>query len=247
MTEAVTLPEAWDDALALLENEDPAFLDVLRDYASSPRDANLLGNKVSALIMLGVCASAANLDEQGVRHYAREAVRHGATRAELVQVIEIVSILGIHSVTAGVPALLEECDHAGILDQVGPAQPDERAERLKAAFIEARSSWHDMWYNVIRLSPRLFKSYTSFSGAPWRTGILSPKAMEFIYIAIDFSISHLMVRGGQAHIRFAMEQGATADEIMEVLALVSTQGLHSVTRFLPIVLAELDPEPIRPS
>ena len=77
MTEAVTLPEAWDDALALLENEDPAFLDVLRDYASSPRDANLLGNKVSALIMLGVCASAANLDEQGVRHYAREAVDTG--------------------------------------------------------------------------------------------------------------------------------------------------------------------------
>jgi alkylhydroperoxidase/carboxymuconolactone decarboxylase family protein YurZ len=40
--------------------------------------------------------------------HIRNALRHGATVAEIMEVLELTSVLGIHTVTEGVPILLEE-------------------------------------------------------------------------------------------------------------------------------------------
>jgi hypothetical protein len=51
--------------------------------------------------------------EPGLRQHIQNALRHGATREEIMEVYELTSVLGIHTCTLGVPVLLEELERAG--------------------------------------------------------------------------------------------------------------------------------------
>jgi alkylhydroperoxidase/carboxymuconolactone decarboxylase family protein YurZ len=44
----------------------------------------------------------------GVRRHIRKALELGASRQQIFGVLQLVSVLGIHSVALGVPMLLEE-------------------------------------------------------------------------------------------------------------------------------------------
>jgi alkylhydroperoxidase/carboxymuconolactone decarboxylase family protein YurZ len=54
------------------------------------------------------------LYEPGLRIHIRNALKHGATKEELMEVFELVSVLGMHSITMGVPVLIEEMKSAGV-------------------------------------------------------------------------------------------------------------------------------------
>jgi alkylhydroperoxidase/carboxymuconolactone decarboxylase family protein YurZ len=49
----------------------------------------------------------------GTRVHIKNALKHGATKEEIMEVFELISVLGVHSVTMGVPILLEELKAAG--------------------------------------------------------------------------------------------------------------------------------------
>jgi alkylhydroperoxidase/carboxymuconolactone decarboxylase family protein YurZ len=53
-------------------------------------------------------AAATHLFEPGIRQHVRNALALGATREEIMEVIELVSVIGIHSCAVGVPILIEE-------------------------------------------------------------------------------------------------------------------------------------------
>ena len=55
-------------------------------------------------------AATTHLYEPGLRTHIRNALRYGATKEEIMEVLELVSVLGIHSCTLGVPVLLEELE-----------------------------------------------------------------------------------------------------------------------------------------
>jgi alkylhydroperoxidase/carboxymuconolactone decarboxylase family protein YurZ len=69
--------------------------------------------------------------------------------------------------------------------------------------------------------------------------VLEPKVKEMIYIAFDVAATHLYQPGLRAHIRNALGYGATREEIMEVIELVSVIGIHSAAVGVPILLEEL--------
>jgi alkylhydroperoxidase/carboxymuconolactone decarboxylase family protein YurZ len=75
---------------------------------------------------------------------------------------------------------------------------------------------------------------------PWKQGPLEPKVKELVYIAIDAAATHLYVPGIRQHMRLALQHGATADEIMEVLELTATLGIHACTVGVPILVEELE-------
>jgi alkylhydroperoxidase/carboxymuconolactone decarboxylase family protein YurZ len=52
--------------------------------------------------------AATHLYVLGLRQHIRNALGYGASRAELMEVIEIASTLGIHAANVGVPILAEE-------------------------------------------------------------------------------------------------------------------------------------------
>ena len=106
------------------------------------------------------------------------------------------------------------------------ADLDARRQKLKDEFIAARGYWSELWDGVLELSPDFFAAYSEFSSVPWRHGTLPPKIKELIYVAIDASTTHLYNPGTRVHIANALKQGATRDEVMEVLEIVS-EGLSN--------------------
>ncbi len=114
------------------------------------------------------------------------------------------------------------------------------AKKLRDDFIESRGYWNDFWDGLLRLDPDFFQAYIAFSSVPWKKGPLEPKMKELIYIAIDAATTHLYEPGLRQHIRNALGYGATKEEIMEVLELVSVLGIHACTMGVPVLLQELE-------
>jgi alkylhydroperoxidase/carboxymuconolactone decarboxylase family protein YurZ len=226
----------WDDVLAI----DPDFFEAYMNFSSVPWRTGTLPPKVKEFIYIAIDASTTHLHASGTRVHMKNALRHGATQQEIMEVLQLISVLGIHSCTHGVPILVEEMQAAGRGAELPrPGEGGEREARLKAEFTAARGYWSELWENVLALSPDFFEAYMHFSSVPWKHGRLEPKVKEFIYIAIDASTTHLYAPGTRVHIRNALAYGATREEIMEVLELVSVLGIHSTTHGVPILMEEL--------
>ena len=64
------------------------------------------------LVYIAFDAAATHLYVPGLKLHMRNAVRLGATAGEITEVLEIVSVIGIHAATVGVPILAEELNRA---------------------------------------------------------------------------------------------------------------------------------------
>jgi alkylhydroperoxidase/carboxymuconolactone decarboxylase family protein YurZ len=225
----------WDDILAL----DADFFEAYLDLSSVPWRTGTLSPKIKELIYIAIDASTTHLYNAGTRIHMRNALSHGATKAEIFEVLQLTSTLGIHSCTVGVPVLIDEMRKAGRGGELPTADLDARRQKLKDDFMQARGYWSPLWEQILALSPDYFEAYLKFSSVPWKTGSLEPKVKEFIYIAIDAATTKLHEPGMRTHIQNALRLGATAEEIMEILQIVSVLGVHTVTESVPILLKEV--------
>jgi alkylhydroperoxidase/carboxymuconolactone decarboxylase family protein YurZ len=112
-------------------------------------------------------------------------------------------------------------------------------QALKQAFIRARGYWRPWTEGLLRLDPAFLETYGKYAGYPAATGPLSPKMCELIYVALDGSATHLFRSGLALHMRLALEKGATAEEIIDVLRLATAQGLDGCTGGIAILVEEL--------
>jgi alkylhydroperoxidase/carboxymuconolactone decarboxylase family protein YurZ len=115
--------------------------------------------------------------------------------------------------------------------------PAEQA--LKEAFIEARGYWRPWTEGLLRLNPAFLQTYANYGGYPAATGPLSRKMCELIYVALDGSATHLFRSGLALHTKLALEAGASAEEIVEVLQLATAQGLDGCHLGVGILVEEL--------
>src|SRR3984885_7913760 len=88
---------------------------------------------------------------------------------------------------------------------------EARKAKIKQDFIDARGYWSRGWDPLLDIAPDYFEAYAKLSSVPWKTGTLSPKIKELLYIAIDSSITHMYEPGLRVHIRNALRYGATRD------------------------------------
>jgi len=227
-----TWSDVWEDILSL----DPEFLASYLAFSAVPWRKNHLTDKVKEFIYIAVDANATHMYLPGVRQHIQAALKLGATKQEIMEVLEISATLGIHAMNIGVPILVEVLEEKGL--RTGPAPLTEYQEQLKAEFTKTRGYWHAFWDEMLELDPELFGAYTEFSSHPWRHGTLEPKIKELVYIAFDTAATHLYVKGLKLHIENAIGYGATAQEILEVMEIASVLGIHAVTSAAPI-LAEL--------
>lgn len=120
-----------------------------------------------------------------------------------------------------------------------------RQQQIKDEFIEVRGTWSDTWEAILRLDPEFLAAYLDFSAVPWRKNHLDDKVKTFVYIAIDASATHLYLPGVRQHIRTALRLGATPGEIMEVLELTATLGIHAMNIGVPILAQVLQEKGLR--
>lgn len=225
----------WEEILQV----DSEFFEAFLNFSTVPWRSGTLSPKVKELIYIAVDAATTHLFKPGIRIHIREALKRGATRDEILEVLQLVSILGMHSITVGVPLLvqaLEETKHEERNIAVGL---DGRQEELKKRFEEGRGYWSSFWETLLILDTDYFAAYLDLSTIPWRTGPLEPKVKELIYIAVDASTTHLFKPGLRLHLKHALAYGATPQEILEVLELVSIIGIHSCVVAVPILAEEL--------
>lgn len=228
-----TWSEAWEDILRL----DPDFFESYLKMSALPWTSGALEPKVREFIHITADANATHMYAPGVQQHIRRALELGATQQEVMEVLECASTVGIHAMTVGVPTLLEVLEEEGL--RSGPRAYDARQEELKAEFTSSRGYWDDLWAGVLELDPDFFEAYLNFSSLPWRNGVLEPKVREFVYITFDASATHMYVPGLKLHIRNALRYGATEQELMELLEIVSTIGMHASTLGAPILVQEL--------
>lgn len=110
---------------------------------------------------------------------------------------------------------------------------------LKASFVEARDYWHPAFDHLLALDPEFFAKYFDLSTHAWRNGSLDPKVKDLIYVAIHTSpATHVSEAETRRHVANALDHGATVREVLTVLEILSTAGIHSVLKGVPILAEE---------
>lgn len=94
----------WEGLLTM----DPEFFEAYLNFSAVPWRHGVLEPKVKELIYTAIDASTTHLYEPGLRQHIRNALGYGATKEEIMEVLELTSVLGIHTCTLGMPVLMEE-------------------------------------------------------------------------------------------------------------------------------------------
>ena len=93
---------------------------------------------------------------------------------------------------------------------------------------------------VGEVDPDFLELAERFTGHPWRHGVLEPKVKALVLLAVDAAATHRNAEGVRDDVERALEHGATPQEIVEVLELTSTLGIHACNCGVPILLEELE-------
>jgi alkylhydroperoxidase/carboxymuconolactone decarboxylase family protein YurZ len=219
----------WESILRM----DCEFLNAYLQLSAVPLRHNHLENKVKEFIYVAINASSTHLFSPGIQMHLKAAIEFGATRDELMEVLELTSTVGIHAANAGVPILLEVLNEEGLSPNT--VTLDERRDTLKQRFIEEQGYWDASWDALLSLDPDFFEAHAQFAAIPWRAGHLEPKIKELVLCALDAAATHLYRPGIKTHMRNAIRLGATQDEIMEVLEIVSVIGIHGALIGVPML------------
>jgi alkylhydroperoxidase/carboxymuconolactone decarboxylase family protein YurZ len=94
----------WDPFYEL----DPAWTEGFMAVGVKPMLAGVLDAKTIEFIAIAVDASCTHMYGPGVRRHIRKAIELGATKEEIAAVLQLTSVLGIHTMSLGAPILLEE-------------------------------------------------------------------------------------------------------------------------------------------
>jgi alkylhydroperoxidase/carboxymuconolactone decarboxylase family protein YurZ len=228
-------------ALGLLVELDPLFAQSCLDLLAYPSRAGVLESKVEHLVRLALNVTVTQLHREAARESLRAALAAGATQSEIVEVLQLVSVLGIHTLSLAAPLLAEELAETGapVTEELTP-----REVALRERYLQERGTWSAPWDAMVRLDADFLETYLDFSLAPFRNGgALEPKVKELIWITVDVTTTHLHPVGARGHIRLALEKGASREEIFAVLQIATGQGLRSLDLGLELLqeaLARVD-------
>ncbi|MGE0310798.1 MAG: carboxymuconolactone decarboxylase family protein [Lautropia sp.] len=96
----------WDRLLAL----DPAFMEAYLAFRDVPHRNGPLPPHVKELILVAINVATTHLYAPGARRHMQNALRQGATPEELLETIQLTSIMGIHACNMAIPILAEEVE-----------------------------------------------------------------------------------------------------------------------------------------
>lgn len=98
--------------------------------------------------------------------------------------------------------------------------------------------WHEA---LLEIAPDFLEAYRqAFIAIPWNSGLLSEKDKELIWLAIDVATTHLFRGGAKIHIERAIGEGASAQEVLDIFAIVSQLGLQSYQLGIPMLKEALE-------
>ena len=103
----------------------------------------------------------------------------------------------------------------------------------------ARGDWNPLWDTLREWDPAFVEGYLTMRSVPFGKGPLDAKTKELILIALNASTTHLYAPGVRRHIQNALKQGATREEILQVIELTTMLGIHACNLAVPILAEEI--------
>lgn len=98
----------WNPLWEAFRELDPEFLEAYLAFRSVPQKQGPLPQKYKELILIAINAATTHLYGPGVRRHMQNALKAGATKEEILETIQLTTVMGIHSCNLAVPILLEE-------------------------------------------------------------------------------------------------------------------------------------------
>jgi alkylhydroperoxidase/carboxymuconolactone decarboxylase family protein YurZ len=117
-------------------------------------------------------------------------------------------------------------------------------EQLREEFISSigEDSLHEGWESILRLDPTVFKGSLSLASVPRKKLHLAAKEQALIGLAVSANATHLYEPGIRTHVKAAIKEGATIHEVLEVIELSSTVGIHACNIGIPVLVEVLKEE-----
>jgi alkylhydroperoxidase/carboxymuconolactone decarboxylase family protein YurZ len=100
----------WNPMWDLMKELDPDYLEAFLGFRAVPQRKGPLEQKYKEMIFIAINAATTHLHGPGVRRHIQNALRAGATKEEILEVIQLTTIMGIHSMTLAAPILQEEVE-----------------------------------------------------------------------------------------------------------------------------------------
>ncbi|MEM7562867.1 MAG: carboxymuconolactone decarboxylase family protein [Pseudomonadota bacterium] len=98
----------WNPLWEQFREIDPDFLEAYLAFRSVPQSQGPLEQKHKELILIAINAATTHLYGPGVRRHIQNALKAGATMAEILETIQLTTVMGIHSCNLAIPILMEE-------------------------------------------------------------------------------------------------------------------------------------------
>lgn len=217
----------------------PDFLEKHIAASAIATKSELISPKLSEFIAIAIDVSTTHLFESGLRLHIKAALKLGATQKELVEVIELVSSLGMQSHLVALPILIDLLEASDPVAREARRELTESEQQLKALYIERFGVWTEGHQQFLLLSPDYFRPYLDVISVPALSSALGRKDKALIMVAANAAVTHLNETGIRASIMAALAMGCSAAEIAQVIRRVSSLGMHSCMVGFPILYSEL--------
>ena len=212
----------------LLEHA-PEFLAAYVAFQAAPARSGVLDRKLCEFIYIAIDASVNHMYERGAWRHMEHALKAGATKEELLQVILLTTVVAAHHpIDTGLAILAEEL---GAPD--GTPALDDRQEAEKAAYVEATGSWPVAGDMLLARFGAFADAYRDYGTSVWAAGPLPRKDKELIALAVCAAPTALFEPGMRRHVKGALAAGATPEEIGTVLQLAAALSVHTCTIAIP--------------
>jgi alkylhydroperoxidase/carboxymuconolactone decarboxylase family protein YurZ len=107
-TEAHRAKGDWNPLWDQFQQLDPEFLEAYLAFRNVPQSSGPLEQKYKELILIAINAATTHLYAPGVRRHIQNALEAGAGMDEILETIQLTTVMGIHSCNLAIPILLDE-------------------------------------------------------------------------------------------------------------------------------------------
>jgi alkylhydroperoxidase/carboxymuconolactone decarboxylase family protein YurZ len=121
--------------------------------------------------------------------------------------------------------------------------------KTKATFDQKQEAgpWDEALEKLREWDPEWAKTCVTMSTNPWVRGVLPRKLVELIGLALNAACTNLNPDGTRRHIRAALKEGATREEILMILKCAAVMSIHSCSLGVPILQEEAKAVGVKPA
>lgn len=209
------------DSAEALGKHDPMWLERVRELERLTLSGSLTPS-VALLVQIAIHVSVTGMNERALQHFISQALDSGISYTEIVAVFKLCTILGIHGAVQASP-IIEEC-----LERHGQTLDEHNGETPIIDSMKQAGKFNPAWESLDRWDPLWLDSLLSVGLAREIVDVLGARTFELLCIAIDATVTHIYHPGIRRHIDAALSIGIPPQEVLDVIKLVSIQGIRSM-------------------